>query len=333
MKKVIQYTLTLLLALLLFWVLFKDRDPAELWEKLKQTDLRWVALSIGISLLSHLHRGWRWVIALRPLGHKAPVFLAFMAVMVGYLANLALPRMGEVSRCAVFNRATGVPVSVAFGAVVAERVLDLILLLSFTALTVILGFDKIGNFLASFFGGQEGAYTKLSYALGGLVLLGVAGLVALYLLRDALKKLPFYEKIITFLGGIRSGLLSIMKLSPRDRMAYLFHTVMIWVGYFFMSYALFFSVPWTSGLGLEAGLVTLVMGGIGMAVPVQGGIGTYHLFVSRGLVPFGIAVQTGEDFAVLMHTSQVFMILVVGALSLLGLMLWKKATPPHDANT
>lgn len=326
MKKAIQYTLTLLLALLLFWFLFKDRDPAELWEKLKEADMRWVVFSILISLLSHLHRAWRWVIALRPLGHEASVLPAFMAVMVGYLANLALPRMGEVSRCAVFNRATGVPVSVAFGAVVAERVLDLILLLSFTALTIILEFDKIGSFLASFFGGQEDAYAKLGYLLGGASLLGILGLLGLYLLRNTLKKLPFYEKLAVFLSGIRSGLLSIMKLSPKDRAAYLFHTVMIWVGYYFMSYVLFFSVPWTSNLGLEAGLVTLVMGGIGMAVPVQGGIGTYHLFVSRGLVPFDIAVQTGEDFAVLMHTSQVFMILVTGAVSLLGLMLWKKTT-------
>ncbi len=331
MKKLLQYGLALSLAIFLFWFLFKDRDPEVLLERMLEVDLVWVMLSIAIALLSHLHRAWRWTVALRPLGYKASVFQAFLAVMTGYLANLVLPRMGEITRCASFNRTSNIPVSESFGAVVTERVFDLIILLATTAVVVIVEFDRLGDFLKDFFSEKGEDYTKLVYLGLALGLIGVLSLLMLYFLRDHLKRLPFYEKMIVFLGGIRTGLMSFTNMKAKDKRAYLFHTLMIWVGYYFMSYVLFFAVPWTKELGIEAGFVVLIMGGLGMAVPVQGGLGTYHLFVSTSLLTFGVSKEVGLDFAILMHSSQTLMIIVTGLLSFIVLGLYPKAQT--DAKT
>jgi len=41
---------------------------------------------------------------IEPIGHKPRFANTFMAVMIGYLMNMAFPRMGEISRCGVLAR-------------------------------------------------------------------------------------------------------------------------------------------------------------------------------------------------------------------------------------
>lgn len=85
--------------------------------------------------------------------------------------------------------------------------------------------------------------------------------------------------------------------------------------YFLMSYICFFALPATSGLGLEAGLFVLVVGGMGMSAPVQGGIGAYHILVSQGLLLYGISYEHGLAFATLMHSSQTLTVILFGGIA------------------
>lgn len=41
---------------------------------------------------------------IHPIGYRPKLANTFAAVMTGYLANLAVPRLGEITRCTVLNR-------------------------------------------------------------------------------------------------------------------------------------------------------------------------------------------------------------------------------------
>ena len=50
--------------------------------------------------------------------------------MTGYLANLALPRIGEITRCVALGKKEKIPVDQLIGTVVIERTIDFISLLT-----------------------------------------------------------------------------------------------------------------------------------------------------------------------------------------------------------
>ena len=66
---------------------------------------------------------------LEPLGFKPKFTNSVLAVLVGYLVNLALPRAGEVSRATVMTNYEKIPFEKGFGTIVAERIADLIMML------------------------------------------------------------------------------------------------------------------------------------------------------------------------------------------------------------
>lgn len=277
----------------------------------------WIFASIATAMFSHWSRASRWVIALRPLGYKTRTFTAFLAVMFGYFANFFIPRIGEVMRCGLFNRTEKVPVNVSFGTVLAERALDLIILLTLTAVVFLMEFDRVGDFVVSQFSDNSDAMSQKLYLLGAFALVGVFGLVGLYLLRNWLVKLPIFLKLKDFALGMKDGLLSVRKLSPKQQFLFIAHTVNIWVMYYLMSYVLFFSLEATSALSPMAGLTVLIMGGIGMAIPSPGGVGTYHLFIATTLVAYGLDEGISKNFAFLMHSVQSLAVLLIGGLSFL----------------
>jgi len=111
-------------------------------------------------------------------------------------------------------------------------------------------------------------------------------------------------------------------------------TLGIWICYFFMTYVVFFSMPATSSLGFSAGLILLVLGGIGMATPVQGGIGAFHYLVSAGLLLYGVAEKDGIIFAFVLHTTNSIAIIVVGSISLfISMIIPKRNSTQAYANS
>ncbi len=289
----------------------------KIFDDIKEASPFWIAISIGTALFSHWSRANRWVIALRPLGYEARSFTAFLAVMFGYFANLFVPRLGEVMRCGLLYKTEKVPVNVSFGAVLAERALDLIILLTLTFVVFLVEFERIGDFVISQFADNSDAMSQKLYLLGAFALVGVFGLVGLYLLRNWLEKLPIFVKLKDFALGMKDGLLSVRKLSRKQQILFIVHTINIWVMYYLMSYVLFLSLPATSDLSLMAGFTVLIMGGIGMAIPSPGGVGTYHLFITATLIAYGLDEGISKNFAFLMHSVQSLAVILIGGLSFL----------------
>ena len=74
-----------------------------------------------------------------------------------------------------------------------------------------------------------------------------------------------------------------------------------------------------------AGFTAMVMAGVGMVIPIPGGLGSFHFFVAQTLIAYGIQNGTAEYFALFAHTAQTLMIVVIGGVSTtIGLYLWAR---------
>ncbi len=331
LKNVLKYLVSLALAGGLLWFTFQQSnlDAADLWRKIKAADFRWVLLSALLTIVAHWSRAERWRILLEPVVPQRTNSLdTTVSVLTGYLANLALPRAGEVARCGTLYRLSSVPVNVSFGTVVAERLFDLLMLILLLGATFILEFDRLSQFFMEFLGGKLPKGSSGS----GLLFMAVAGLAGLALLgwflftryREALGRHPLYQKVSGFAKGLLEGLLSVRKI--RRPGAFVFHTLLIWTMYYLMSYTLFLAMPATADLGPLAGLTILVVGSLGMAAPTPGGIGSFHLLVGQVALLYGLTSQDGQVLATFIHGVSTIMIIILGILSLLVVLFRRNKT-------
>jgi uncharacterized protein (TIRG00374 family) len=253
--------------------------------------------------------------------------------MVGYFANLLLPRMGEITRCAILKKTDNVPIPASFGTVISERIIDLLLLLLLIFLTIIIEFNTLRTFLTDYINWIIAGFNLTNYlVLGGVLLFMI--LIGIYLFRrnkDSIRSSNFYKKLRPILYDLISGLKSIRNVN--EKTAFFVSTALIWILYYLMSYIIVFSFPETSNLDFFAGLSILMAGGLGMAAPVQGGIGTYHAFVGGVLMLYGISKEDGVLFATLLHTSQFVSIVVFGGISfIISLFLHKNPNGNEPEN-
>jgi glycosyltransferase 2 family protein len=311
----IRYLVFLTLGILLLYLAFKGQDLNKMITDLRRANFEWVILSIIISMIAHLLRAYRWNLMIGSLGHGTPSILnTFHAVIMGYLANLAFPRMGELARCTVINKSDKIPVTKLLGTVIAERLIDLLMLGFIFLLAILLEFKVLSGFL------NEHVLSKLSGRIGDIILL-IFGLILLFLvviffmILMKKKKWRFSERIFHFFSGMKTGILSVKMLD--NKAGFLFSSVFIWLLYGLSSYVCFFALNATSSLGPGAALSTLVSGSLAMIAPVQGGIGAFHWMVSEGLIAYGISKTDGLSYALLVHTSQTLIVLFIGALSLI----------------
>lgn len=320
----LKYIFSIGLALSLFYYLYKDDDLTELASVFERAEASWLALSILAALTSHLSRALRWKIALKPLGHSPKIQTAFLAVMSTYFVNLFIPRLGEVVRAGLLRRTDDVPIEQSFGSIIAERAIDLIMLMLLCIVTLWIEFEKIGDFVT------EQVLSALLPLLGGkgIAIMGaiaVMGAMAIWAIWQNRSRWGWIQKIWSIIEGVKAGLLSIMRLSKVAQLEYVAHTIVIWVMYYLMGYLLFFCTPETAALPAVCGLTALMMGAIGMALPSPGGIGTYHLFVTAAFVAYNLSETTGRDFAFLMHSTQTLGVLFFGGISFgLALLIAQK---------
>lgn len=322
----LKYSIGLLIAGGLLYYVFKDWELDYLINRLDQVNYWWIYLSICLSIISHVIRAYRWNLLLNPLGYThLTTFRTFLAVMIGYFVNLLAPRAGEITRCSIMKKNDNVNMSVSLGSVVAERIVDLMGLIVVIFLGLSLQFDRLSGFMIDFIEQKSGSMQLNSLAIQIIIAFGVVivlVLVVLWWFRARIKRLPIYFKLRSFMVELIEGFTSVLKLQQKRN--FWIATLFIWIFYFAMAYVVVFSIPSTSHLGLLAGLAILIMGGLAMSAPVQGGFGTYHLFVSTILVLYGVGQDDGLFFATLLHTSQTISIIFFGGLSFIIIFRVKK---------
>lgn len=292
-------------------------EKKEIYSSFLSANYWWLALSIILGLISHLARAIRWNILIEPLGYKPKLQNTFFAVMIGYLANLALPRLGEVSRCGILTRYEKIPLQKGFGTVITERAIDLISLGLAFLINILIHIDKFKLF-------RETAviqkiiekYNQLENP--GIVYWVFFGIVAIlfFILFKARRKIEhtkFYQKIKEIILGFWEGIKSLTKI--KKPFWFIFHSIFIWFMYLMMTWVVFNSIDETRGMGLSIGLAVLVFGSIGIVV-VQGGIGIYPWIVAEILALFFVPEVKGYALGWLLWIGQTLTILIVGILSL-----------------
>ncbi len=254
----------------------------------------WILLVLLLFMISNLSRAIRMKMLIEPLGYQPKLRNCFGAVIIGYFANLGIPRMGEVVKAGVLAQYEKIGVEKVMGTVVVDRIVDVISILLVTALSLILAFDQIWPF----FSRNLNIGDRLSGANQWLFILlgfGVAGITVLWLFRKRILNSKLGRKVYGLLIGFWDGLRTVGRL--RQPGWFLLHSINIWLMYFLMIYVCFFAFEPTAHLSPIAGLVVFVFGGWGMVVPTPGGMGTYHFMVQTALQIFGVDINDGFSFA------------------------------------
>jgi uncharacterized protein (TIRG00374 family) len=314
---ILKYGLLLALSGLLMWYAVRGQDLSRIGEYVREANYSWLFVTMGLSVLGYMSRAYRWKMQLDPTGHKASYWDVYHAMMVGYLANLVLPRMGEVIRCSVLRRSSGVPVQVSLGTVIAERVIDVLVLLGLLGATLLLEFDKFWSFVMSLL-----TDNYESFAAHRATLLAIAAIALLLLLLTAfalfknlerLRQNAFFNRIVGVVKGLLSGVFSVLKL--KNKSVFILHTIFTWLVYYLMDYLVFFAFPETHNLSMTAGLAVLTFGAFGMAAPVSGGIGVFHVLVQATLLVYGVSKEAGIAYALVVHGSQTLLVVLMGGIS------------------
>ena len=317
MLRSLKYILFLLISTVLMYLAFKDQNLPEIVSKLTSIEYKWLVISILFGALAFVSRGLRWIYLINALGYQASRKNSINSVAVGYLTNILIPRAGEISRCTSLQQVEKIPFDKLFGTIILERVIDLAILIILILAAFLYKFKEINEFFNEVFGESSG-----NIFTNPILLFLIASLLIIFVLRKHIKKLSFYEKIVNILIGLKDGFSSLKKI--KNKTPFILHTIFIWAMYLLMTYVCFFAINETKDLNLFDGVYITVIGGLGMVVPSQGGIGSYHLAVKLGLVGIGIGVQSALLFAFAVHTAQTLMAIVFGIISSLLLLSHKK---------
>ncbi len=316
----LQYLLFLGLAIFLVWWSLGKIEHKD-WLDIKGAWLRadfWLLIPVVLILLaSHLSRAIRWKILIQPLGYKPSLLNVYCAVLVSYIANLAIPRLGEVLKCTILSRYEKVPADKLVGTVVAERAFDLLCLVIVFTITVLLQVDIIGTYASDTLGkifnsGTRSTGTRiLRWAIIILIIVGI--FVTIRWLFKKFAHINFIQKIKAVLKNIWHGLTSIRYLQNKGW--FIFHSVLIWVLYLAAIRVGMAAMSETSIYGIKESLSVLCMGSIGM-IATQGGVGAYPLLVQETMMLYGLTENMGKAFGWLLWLVQFFMVIIFGAISL-----------------
>jgi len=324
----------LALGIFLFWLVYRNENFSDVAMQVSKIKYLFLLIAFVVAVSSHWLRGARWALLIKPLGYKVSNFNAFVAVMVGYFANIAVPRLGEVSRCLVLNRTNKISVDKLIGTVIVERLVDVVSLLLILALTLVLQFNKISGFFVDFYNRSINAPGHNGHLFTTATLLFVFALIlfaigaGLFLYRK-FKEHAMVKKVLNMVDGFKTGFMTIGRME--NLWMFILQSVLIWVMYFFMVYICFFALPSTAGLGPTIALVVLCMGSFGFVAPVPGGVGAYHVIVTQTLMLYGLSLEDSRTFALVAYTFQELVIILIGGLSFIYFSVAFKKLKADDA--
>ncbi len=330
---VFKYLLFLSLGVFLFWLSMRKLELKAMLDEITGANYYWAAVAAVLAIISHIFRALRWNLLINSTGYKTRTSTTFYAVMVGYMANTAVPRLGEFMRCGVLSRKEKIPFNVLFGTVISERIFDMVILVLLLATTVFSQWSLLGGFvlqmvspLSSKLSGDGYLLLLFSFILGATVFI----FFWLYLKhRHKLKKRPAFQKLRQTLSGFGQGVRTIDRMKQKG--LFLFYTFMIWLFYALMVYIPFKMLPETAGLNFIAGITLLALGSLGIVAPVPGGIGAYHFIAKATLTElYTISPNTAGSFAVITHALQTLLNVVVGAWGYLMLFFIDHKPPRNE---
>ena len=321
LKNIVKIALPLLIAGVLLFYMYRDFDFSEAKRIfLHEMNVWWLLASLVPITLSHVMRGLRWLITLEPLGYKPKKGDSIDSIFIAYASNIVIPRVGEVSRCAVLSKYDGVPFSKALGTLVAERLVDMLLVLLFVCVMLLTQLDVFVSLFAQT-GTNEGALTALFTSPKTYIIIAVA-IAVCALLWLGLKKTKFYAKIKQMVRGFIDGLLSLKTMHRKG--LFLLYTIGIWIGYFLEFYLAFFCFPFTAELSVVQALVIFAAISLAIIIPTPNGAGPWHFVVISMMTLYGVSQTDASSFALIVHAFQTLGVMCLGAYGWVALQVRNK---------
>ncbi|MEZ4948038.1 MAG: lysylphosphatidylglycerol synthase transmembrane domain-containing protein [Saprospiraceae bacterium] len=288
----------------------------------------WILAILFVYFISNISRTMRWKMLLKPLGYQPGYLNMYFTIMLGYFANLGLPRMGEVVRAGALSRYEKLPAEKVMGTIVTDRVFDLISLLLVVGLAFLLEFDTLWGWLSenASTGEKIGFFTQ-TWVQFLLVLIILTG-VLVFVFRKKLMALSIFKKIKGLLVGFGEGVMSVRKVD--QPFWFIFHCISIWVMYYLMAYFCLLSFEPTAQLGPLVALLVFVFGAFGIVIPSPGGMGSYHFLVMVGLALYGVGGSDSFSLANIMFFSvNIFGNVLWGILALIILPIINRSYNPE----
>ena len=316
LKTVLTILISLAFAGVFMWLAFRNFDFGKLKASLSSANYFWVLISAVFGIFAYWFRAIRWNILFEPLGYTISNSNALWTISFGYLMNLTIPRSGEIARATALYGVEKVPVDKSFGTIILERVIDLVCMVGFLALTLIFKYEAI----ASFF--KNSGISFNPYLFLGVIAVGILGLFLFFRFKNYFRKYAFLNKVINFIDGIFAGLTSIFKM--KQNFKFIVYTLAIWICYYLAAYLVCFALPETSDFTFADGFFIIVIGTLGMMVPASGGIGAFHFALKLGISALFVSMgksaeegaQVGLSYAFLSHSLQMVIMLVMGLISI-----------------
>lgn len=287
---------------------------------LKETfaTIRWPMLVFPFifSYATYWIRAYRWKLILKPLGFDVSVANSYHAIMIGYLANLAVPRLGELSRCVSMKQMENVPITQGLGTMIVSRAADAVVMLALLGVTALIYGQKMTDFLVDrlWIPFTDGLAERFANNTTGITIVGIIliGLTIGFLV--FLKRSKFGEKVKSKLSKFKDSLLTIFYSD--DKVLISFLSVLIWICYFCSITFMTFAFPVADVLHWYDPLLPLMMTSIAMLAPVQGGIGAYHWMGTQAYIILGLTYTDGLAITTMVHLFAVLLMLFAGVYSL-----------------
>jgi uncharacterized protein (TIRG00374 family) len=321
-RKIIQILLPLAIGVILLWYLYRNQDLSEIMHVIKEGvryDIIFFSLLFGLA--ANTVRGLRWGMLIDSLGKRVKKKNAIYAIWGNYAINMVLPRVGEIWRCGVMSKYEKIPFTKLLGTLFVDRIMDTLVVALLTLCLCVFNISFFQNFfaenppviIATLYTLISSVWTYVGIAILGLIF---------WFIFVKLKHLAIVKKIIEMFHNIWEGFKSLWKIEYKAR--FIIQTLLIWGGYFLYFYITFFAFDFTKDLGVRIGLIAFAMSSIGVAVPVQGGIGVWHFMVISTLVAFGVNISDAGAFAMVVFAIQTVWVVWGGLFGIVALPIANK---------
>jgi hypothetical protein len=322
MAKFLKIALFFLIGILLIWWSLQQ-IPAQEWTKFTtalSSTKYWILFPVFILLTSaHYIRALRWRLIMEPLGYQPSILNTFLAVLIGYLANLAVPRLGEVLKCTIISKYEKVPAEKIVGTIVAERAFDVISLGLVFLIALVLQFKVIATGWHQLTAQQTSSPSQSNhFVLILLIILSIMAMV-IFIFRNKFKNIM--ERMIQLLKGVWEGIVSATKLKKHN--LFFLYSILIWFLYLTATFIGLYGTKGTES-SFATAISCLAYASIGMII-TPGGIGAYAFFMAKVLELNGIAYPLGLANGTIQWFAQFLIILFLGGISLAILPIINKS--------
>lgn len=318
MKTTLKVLIGIVVAGFFLWIAFREVEVDQIIEASKNISYGWVFPFILAVLSAHFFRAERWRLLFNDKEKTPHRITLFTGVMVGYLSNIPFARLGEVTRPVYVARQIDESNSKLIGTIVLERIIDmlsLLLLMAFVAVFMISDPEILKNLFGIDITDSE---VLLSFALkaGKLVGFLVLGIALIYFLLKILSKkveviATGFKKVKEISATFVDGVLAVKEL--KNWPLFILYTALIWVLYIGMTYIPFWMFDMHSiyELSYADALVLTMVSAVGIIIPTPGGVGTYHLFITKSLfLLYAVPETIGLAYGTITHASTLVVIIV-----------------------